>query len=72
MERTVQHPDAEAVRAGLVPQDLIALFDLPPKEEDRAGSSPQPFPLAEARQAHDRLGKGGVIAEIVLEVSSIG
>jgi len=46
-------------------QDLIALFDLLEQEKIKPLIAKQ-FPLREARQAHDLLGKGGVIGKIVL------
>jgi NADPH2:quinone reductase len=46
-------------------QDLIALFEL--LEQKRiAPLIAQRFPLAEARQAHELLGKGGVTGKLVL------
>ena len=46
-------------------QDLITLFDLLRQKKIKPLIA-QRFPLAEARQAHDLLGKGGVIGKIVL------
>jgi NADPH:quinone reductase-like Zn-dependent oxidoreductase len=46
-------------------RDLIALFDLLQQQKIKPLIA-QRFPLAEARQAHDLLGKGGVIGKIVL------
>jgi len=46
-------------------QDLIALLDLLRKQKIRPIIA-QRFPLAEARQAHELLGKGGVTGKIVL------
>jgi len=46
-------------------QDLIALFDLLQQKKIKPLVA-QRFPLAEARQAHDLLGKGGVIGKIVI------
>jgi NADPH2:quinone reductase len=46
-------------------QDLVALFDLLQQKKIKPLIA-QRFPLAEARQAHDLLGKGGVIGKIVL------
>jgi len=46
-------------------QDLIALFDLLQKQELKPLIARR-FPLAEARHAHELLGKGGVIGKIVL------
>jgi len=46
-------------------QDLIALFDLL-QQRKIAPLIAQRFPLAEARQAHEVLGKGGVTGKIVL------
>jgi NADPH:quinone reductase-like Zn-dependent oxidoreductase len=46
-------------------QDLIALFDLLQQRKIKPLIA-QRFPLAEARHAHELLGKGGVIGKIVL------
>jgi NADPH:quinone reductase-like Zn-dependent oxidoreductase len=46
-------------------QDLIALLDLL-KEQKVKPLVAQRFPLAQARQAHELLGKGGVVGKIVL------
>jgi NADPH2:quinone reductase len=46
-------------------QDMIALFDLLQHQKIKPLIA-QRFPLAEARQAHELLGKGGVIGKIVL------
>jgi NADPH2:quinone reductase len=46
-------------------QDLIALFELLQKQKIKPLIA-QRFPLVEARQAHELLGKGGVIGKIVL------
>ncbi len=46
-------------------QDLIALFDLLQQQKIKPIIA-QRFPLAEARQVHELLGKGGVIGKIVL------
>jgi NADPH:quinone reductase len=46
-------------------QDLIALFSLLQQKKIKPLIA-QRFPLAEARQAHDLLGKGGVVGKIVL------
>jgi len=46
-------------------QDLIGLFDLLQQQKIKPIIA-QRFPLAEARQAHELLGKGGVIGKIVL------
>jgi NADPH:quinone reductase len=46
-------------------QDLIALFDLLQQKKIKPLIA-QRFPLADAKQAHDLLGKGGVIGKIVL------
>jgi len=51
-------------------QDLIALFDLLQQKKIKPLIA-QRFPLAEARRAHELLGKGGVIGKIVLDVSSL-
>ncbi|BFU93336.1 MAG: NADPH:quinone reductase [Nitrospira sp.] len=46
-------------------QDLIALLDLLQQHKIKPLVAQQ-FPLAEARQAHELLGKGGVIGKLVL------
>ena len=46
-------------------KDLIALFDLLQERKIKPLIA-QRFPLAEARHAHELLGKGGVIGKIVL------
>jgi NADPH:quinone reductase len=46
-------------------QDLIALFDLLQRKQIKPLVA-QRFPLAEARDAHELLGKGGVTGKIVL------
>ena len=46
-------------------QDVIALFDLLQQRKSKPLIA-QRFPLAEARHAHDLLGKGGVTGKIVL------
>jgi NADPH:quinone reductase-like Zn-dependent oxidoreductase len=46
-------------------QDLIVLFDLLQQQKIKPLIAHR-FPLAEARQAHELLGKGGVIGKIVL------
>src|SRR5204862_4543262 len=53
------------LRLALFRQDLIALFDLLQQQKIRPLIA-QRFPLAEARQAHELLGKGGVTGKIVL------
>jgi NADPH:quinone reductase len=53
------------LRPALFRQDLIALFDLL-REKRIKPLIAQRFPLAEARQAHELLGKGGVTGKIVL------
>jgi NADPH:quinone reductase-like Zn-dependent oxidoreductase len=49
-------------------QDMIALFDLLQKQKIKPLIARR-FPLAEARQAHELLGQGGVTGKIVLNVS---
>ncbi len=49
-------------------QDLIALFDLLQQQKIRPLMARR-FPLAEARHAHELLGKGGVTGKIVLVTS---
>jgi NADPH2:quinone reductase len=46
-------------------EDLIALLDLLKLKKVKPLVA-QRFPLAEARQAQERLGKGGVVGKIVL------
>ena len=53
------------LRPKLFRQDLIALFDLLQQRKIKPLIA-QRFPLAEARSAHELLGKGGVIGKIVL------
>ena len=54
------------LKPALFRQDLIALFDLLQEKKIKPFIA-QRFPLAEARHAHELLGKGGVIGKIVLE-----
>ena len=49
-------------------QDLMALFDLLQQRKIKPLIA-QRFPLVEARQAHELLGKGGVTGKIVLVLS---
>src|SRR5512146_2413181 len=53
------------LRPALFQQDLIALFDLLQQQKIKPLIA-QRFPLAEARQAHELLGTGGVTGKIVL------
>jgi NADPH2:quinone reductase len=53
------------LRPEMFRQDLIALFDLLQQQKIKPIIA-QRFPLAEARQAQELLGKGGVIGKIVL------
>jgi len=53
------------LRPALFREDLIALFDLLQQQKINPVIA-QRFPLAEARQAHELLGKGGVTGKIVL------
>jgi NADPH2:quinone reductase len=53
------------LRPALFRQDLIALFDLRQQQKIKPLVA-QRFPLAEARLAHELLGKGGVTGKIVL------
>src|SRR5512143_1132659 len=53
------------LRPALFRQDLIALLDLLQQKKIKPLIA-QRFPLAEAREAQDLLGKGGVIGKIVL------
>jgi NADPH2:quinone reductase len=56
----------ERVKPELFRQDLAALFDLLRQQKIKPLIARR-FPLAEARQAHELLGKGGVPGKIVLE-----
>jgi NADPH2:quinone reductase len=58
---TVGHPS----RPASFRQDLIALFDLLQQKKLKPLIARR-FPLVEARNAHEFLGKGGVIGKIVL------
>jgi NADPH2:quinone reductase len=53
------------LKPGMFRQDLIALFDLLQQKKIKPIIAHR-FPLVEARQAHELLGKGGVIGKIVL------
>ena len=53
------------LKPALFRQDLVALFDLLQQQRIRPLIA-QRFPLAQARQAQELLGKGGVIGKIVL------
>jgi NADPH:quinone reductase len=53
------------LKPGWFRQDLIALFDLLQRQRINPLIA-QRFPLAEARRAHELLGKGGVTGKIVL------
>jgi NADPH:quinone reductase-like Zn-dependent oxidoreductase len=53
------------LRPALFRQDLIALFDLLQQQKIKPLIA-QRFPLAEAKHAHELLGKGGVTGKIVL------
>jgi NADPH2:quinone reductase len=53
------------LRPALFRQDLIALLDLLQQQKIKPLIA-QRFPLAEARRAHELLGKGGVTGKIVL------
>jgi len=53
------------LKPALFRQDLIALFDLLQQQKIKPLITRR-FPLAEARQAHELLGKGGVPGKIVL------
>ena len=50
-------------------QDLIAVFDLLEHRQIKPLVA-QRFPIAEARRAHEVLGKGGVTGKIVLVATS--
>ncbi len=53
------------LRPALFRQDLVALLDLL-KQQKIKPLIARRFPLAEARHAHELLGKGGVTGKIVL------
>lgn len=53
------------IKPKLFRQDLIALFDLLQQQKIKPLIA-QRFPLTQAKQAHELLGKGGVIGKIVL------
>jgi NADPH2:quinone reductase len=53
------------LKPDLFRQDLIALFELLQKQKIKPLIARR-FPLAEARQAHELLGEGGVTGKIVL------
>ena len=53
------------LRPAFFRQDLLALFDLLQQQKIKPLIA-QRFPLAEARHAHELLGKGGVIGKLVL------
>jgi NADPH:quinone reductase len=53
------------LKPALFRQDLIALFDLLQQQKIKPLIA-QRFPLAEARHAHELLGRGGVTGKIVL------
>jgi NADPH2:quinone reductase len=53
------------LKPALFRQDLIALFDLLQEQKIRPIISCR-LPMAEAKYAHELLGKGGVIGKIVL------
>jgi NADPH2:quinone reductase len=59
------------LRPALFRQDLATLFELLGQQKIRPVIARR-FPLAEARQAHELLGKGGVIGKIVLVQPSAG
>jgi len=55
------------LRPALFRQDLITLFDLLQQHKIKPLIARR-FPIADARQAHELLGKTGVTGKIVLEV----
>jgi len=57
------------IKPALFRQDLAALFDLLRQGKIKPLIARR-FPLAEARQAQELLGKGGVLGKIVLDVST--
>ena len=57
------------VKPALFRQDLLTLLDLLDQKKIKPLIARR-FPLAEARQAHELLGKGGVTGKIVLECES--
>lgn len=56
------------LKPGWFRRDLLALLDLLQQKKIKPVIAHR-FPLAEARQAHELLGKGGVVGKIVLNVS---
>jgi NADPH:quinone reductase len=56
---------AQTAEAGIVSTGLITLLDLLKQQKIRPLIAAR-FPLAEARHAHELLGKGGVTGKIVL------
>jgi len=52
-------------------QDLVALLDLLQQKKIKPLIARR-FPLTEARQAHELLGRGGVIGKFVLDLSPLG
>ena len=58
------------LKPALFRQELIALFDLLRQQKIKPLIA-QRFPLAEARQAQELLGKGGVTGKIVLVCNGI-
>jgi len=61
----LQHQWLKRLRPAVFRQDLITLFDLLQQQKIKPLIA-QRLPLAEARQAQELLGKGGVIGKIVL------
>ena len=57
------------MKPALFRQDLVALFELLQKEKIKPLIARR-FPLSEARQAHELLGKGGVTGKIVLVINA--
>jgi NADPH2:quinone reductase len=58
------------IKPALFRQDLIALLDLLQLKRIKPLIS-QRFPLADAKQAHELLGKGGVTGRIVLVCNAL-
>jgi NADPH:quinone reductase-like Zn-dependent oxidoreductase len=56
---------AEAAKNGMVSTGFDSLFDLLEQRKIKPPMA-QRFPIAEARHAHELLGKGGVTGKIVL------
>jgi len=61
----IQYSMVERLKPAMIRQDLIALFELLQQKKIKPLIA-QRFPLAEAKRAHELLGKEGVTGKIVL------